>query len=552
MSADWKAAEHFAGNLLQDLAELERVLPAWQQDAIASQEANVEELTRRIEDFISFRTELVRLAREESVAAARVFGDNDINRSGRIALNRSLETLARSYGQEMERARGAIEAGDRRFMVALIALAALAGVVLCGGFVLVGKSLLRPLLRLRTRMLQLAAGDLDAPVEGRQSAAEIAEMARAVELFRTELIDRQRRRRETALLSALNDWLQSCGSLGELYDMVGAYLVKLLPSCSGSLFIYANSRDVLESAKAWNGGPAIPTMNAEDCWGLRRGRTYTFGEQEIDFPCSHVGAGYTKPYCCIPILAHGETIGLLHLEFGAGDDAVGAVPTESEIAEQRRLGTVSAEQISLAIANVKLRDRLRDQSIRDPLTGLFNRRYLMETCRREFARAVRASHGVGLLSLDIDHFKKYNNNHGHDAGDLVLRAVGGCMESLFRAEDVPCRFGGEEFVVTLPGANLESAARRAEHLRQSVEAIRVRYLDQDLPRVTVSIGVAVFPEAGDTPEAVLKAADEALYRAKAGGRNRIELAASPAEIQPSTEANAAAVTDEPLSAAADG
>ncbi len=107
----------------------------------------------------------------------------------------------------------------------------------------------------------------------------------------------------------------------------------------------------------------------------------------------------------------------------------------------------------MAIANVKLRDQLRDQSIRDTLTGLFNRRYLLETCRREFSRAQRAQQSVSILSIDVDHFKKFNDNHGHDAGDTVLRAVGKCLENSFRNEDIACRFGGEEFIVVLPGAN---------------------------------------------------------------------------------------------------
>jgi diguanylate cyclase (GGDEF)-like protein len=192
------------------------------------------------------------------------------------------------------------------------------------------------------------------------------------------------------------------------------------------------------------------------------------------------------------------------------------------------LGLVCAEQISLAIANVKLRDQLRDQSIRDVLTGLFNRRYMLETCRREFSRAARAGHNISILSIDVDHFKKYNDNHGHDAGDMVLRAVGNCLENLFRNEDIPCRFGGEEFVVVLPGADADAALRRAEQLRSKIEEIVVRYLEKNLPRITVSIGVAVFPGAGDNPHTVLKAADEALYRAKEKGRNRVELSGAAA------------------------
>ena len=212
---------------------------------------------------------------------------------------------------------------------------------------------------------------------------------------------------------------------------------------------------------------------------------------------------------------------MLHLDFKGLIGEPGHTGALASVAEQRRLGIACAEQISMAIANVKLRDQLRDQSIRDALTGMYNRRYMLETCRREFARAIRTGQSITFLSLDVDHFKKFNDNHGHDAGDMVLRAVGECLKASFRDEDIPCRFGGEEFVVILPGAGPVDGERRAEDVRAKIEALTVRYLDGTLPRVTVSIGVATFPHSGKTPEAVLKAADEALYEAKGAGRNRV-------------------------------
>src|SRR5262249_50491618 len=157
-------------------------------------------------------------------------------------------------------------------------------------------------------------------------------------------------------------------------------------------------------------------------------------------PCGHLQVTNPKRYCCIPILAHSETIGLLHLEFRQDHAQIGTENYKAQVAEDRRLGLLCAEHISLAIANVRLRDQLRDQSIRDPLTGLNTRRYMTETCRREFSRAARAQENVSLLSIDVDFFKKFNDNHGHDAGDTVLRAVGGCMETMFRNADVACRF----------------------------------------------------------------------------------------------------------------
>jgi diguanylate cyclase (GGDEF)-like protein len=521
MSPDWATAEPFAMNLMKDLSSLREVALMWHNEAIASQQSNVDELALRINDFVRFRTELVRLGKEESTAAARAYGDNDANRRVRSALNDSLTSLSHAYEQEMARARSKIETDQYWFVIALSALAGMAFIALCGGIALVRTGLLLPLSRVRQSMLRLAQGDLESDPNPRRRAAEIAEMEQAIGVFRAGLVERSQLNRETRLLSELNEWLQSCNSLSELYDMVAQFLSRLLPGCAGSLYIYANSRDVLEGSKAWNGGTVQASMHPEDCWGLRRGHVYSFGEREIDFPCAHVASAKVEQYCCIPVLAHGETIGLLHLEFHAGEDGQ---HHQDNISEQRRLGLVCAEQISLAIANVKLRDQLRDQSIRDPLTGLFNRRYMLETCRREFSRAARGRQPVTMLSIDVDHFKKFNDNHGHDAGDTVLKEVGNCLESVFRNEDVACRFGGEEFVVVLPGASLEIAAKRAEELRAKIEGLSVRYLDHNLPRITISVGVAAFPEAGDNPQSVLKAADDALYRAKEGGRNRVELA----------------------------
>ena len=178
----------------------------------------------------------------------------------------------------------------------------------------------------------------------------------------------------------------------------------------------------------------------------------------------------------------------------------------------------------MAIANAKLRDQLRDQSIRDALTGMFNRRYMLETSRREFSRAARSGQSVSILSMDIDHFKKFNDNHGHDAGDTVLRAVADTLKASFHDDDVVCRFGGEEFVAILPGTPIEAAAQRAEEVRAKIETMVVRYVDGNLPRVTISIGVASFPQSADNFQGAMKAADEALYSAKDGGRNRVQAA----------------------------
>jgi diguanylate cyclase (GGDEF)-like protein len=296
-----------------------------------------------------------------------------------------------------------------------------------------------------------------------------------------------------------------------------------MPECRGSLFIYANSRDVLEVAAEWNGPSHAVSIHPEDCWSLRRGHTYIHGTSEVEFNCNHVHGDINDNYCCIPILAHGETVGLLHLEYAA-DNSETADESRARFADRARLGLACAEHLSIAIANMKLREGLRDQSVRDVLTGLNNRRYLLEIARRELLHAERNSQSVSVITVDIDHFKMFNDNHGHDAGDAVLRHVGEVMRSLFIDDGVPCRYGGEEFVVLLPGVDLAGAAARAEELRAKVEALTIRHAGGHLPRVTLSAGVAASPAAGTNPTDLLRVADDALYRAKRNGRNRVETA----------------------------
>lgn len=195
-----------------------------------------------------------------------------------------------------------------------------------------------------------------------------------------------------------------------------------------------------------------------------------------------------------------------------------------QIALQSAGFVLKAAQIGMALANLRLRDSLREQSIRDVLTGLFNRRYLEESLGRELARAARDGRdgrGLAVFMLDVDHFKKFNDSYGHEAGDAVLRALGQNLRDNGRAGDLPCRFGGEEFTVVLPGATLEAAREWGERLMQRVRRMEVRVGGQVLPGITVSLGLAMFPEHGNDRETLLQAADLALYDAKHSGRDRM-------------------------------
>ena len=380
-----------------------------------------------------------------------------------------------------------------------------------------------PIHRITQSMEQIAKGELETEIPYADRGNELGMMARALVVFKKSLIENDRLSAATRTLSELSEWLQSAKSEPELYDMISSVLGRLMPECKGSLLIYANSRDVLEVATTWNGEARAASIHPDDCWSLRRGHPYVHGTSEIEFHCDHVHDGINDNYCCVPILAHGETVGLLHLEY-TFDASETAEEAKARFADRVRLGLACAEHLSIAIANMKLREGLRDQSVRDVLTGLNNRRYLLETARRELLHAERGKHPLSLVTLDVDHFKTFNDNHGHDAGDTVLRHVGEIMQAMFTGEAVPCRFGGEEFVVLLPGATLDDAAMRAEELRAKIEALTIRYADGQLPRVTISAGVAAFPDAGANLMQILKIADEALYRAKQNGRNRVETA----------------------------
>jgi len=165
---------------------------------------------------------------------------------------------------------------------------------------------------------------------------------------------------------------------------------------------------------------------------------------------------------------------------------------------------------------------LRDLVVHDELTGLHNRRYLDESLDREESRALRSRRPLAFMMIDIDKFKQINDTHGHAAGDAALRALGGYLMSVARGEDIVCRYGGEEFVLVMAQTPREIIRERAEKIRRGVEAIEIEYEGQSLGPLTVSIGVGIFPDHGNNARDVLRVADRAMYRAKQGGRNRVE------------------------------
>ncbi|MBW7921399.1 MAG: diguanylate cyclase [Rubellimicrobium sp.] len=360
--------------------------------------------------------------------------------------------------------------------------------------------------------------------DARRAQADLARAKLAAEdaerRTRDILAQERTRQAEARRLAELNEWLQSCKSLDELYMVVERFMPLLLPGAKGELYIYSNSRDALDGQVKWNTAHLHPTIAADSCWALRRGHSYQHRDGGLCLPCDHVTAhGHTsrlREYICVPIVAHGDTVGLLHIRFDPDSDH--GIDALEEFA--MRCG----EQISMAIANAKLRDELRDQSIRDPLTGLYNRRYFLDALRRQVSVSGRRGTDFGLVSLDVDHFKTFNDNHGHDAGDAALRAIGTWLSDALGSGEIPCRYGGEEFVVLAPDAGADQVQALAERIRDGIAGLRVTYLRETLPRVTVSCGVASFPANGLATGQLLREADSALYAAKGAGRNAVRIA----------------------------
>ncbi|HTB60044.1 MAG TPA: diguanylate cyclase [Polyangia bacterium] len=321
--------------------------------------------------------------------------------------------------------------------------------------------------------------------------------------------------REITLLLQNGELLQACHGVDEAYEVIAKAAPRFFSEASGAVFMFPASRDALEARASW-GGPdpaSLPRgFSPEDCWALRRGQPHFVADSRHGLMCPHVTAPLPGSTLCHPLIAQGDVMGILHLEASS--------PLKEDL--RRRAGVVG-EQMSMALANLGLRETLRNQSIRDPLTGLFNRRYLEETLERELRRAIRANEPLGVLMIDVDHFKQFNDLYGHEAGDYVLREVAATLRRATRASDVASRIGGEEMVILLPGADLGQAERKADQLRDQVSQLDMKQLGHALGQVTISVGVSALPNHGEGAAELLRIADSAMYRSKREGRNRVSV-----------------------------
>lgn len=309
--------------------------------------------------------------------------------------------------------------------------------------------------------------------------------------------------------------LELADTTDESARIVGRFFQRLLPDLSGSMYLYRHSRDVLERKASWGGSDDPDCVEPLECWALRKGSAHEGGHEHA-LRCGHASAaGAEPPRLCVPLVTQGNVIGFITLQ--------GAALAATEGDDDRPWILQLAEQAALALSNVELRVSLRLQSVIDPLTQLYNRRYLDETLKRELSRAERRGTPIAVLMIDLDHFKRVNDTFGHEGGDLLLRNVASILKQSVRACDVPCRYGGEELVVLMPDCGLDKAAERAEAIRAAIAGLHLPFNAQVLT-ATASLGVAAYPDCGYGAELLIQEADAALYTAKRAGRNRVVVA----------------------------
>ena len=323
---------------------------------------------------------------------------------------------------------------------------------------------------------------------------------------------------EGGVLQDTGDMLHATEDIQEAFNIIKLAALRLFPGWSGWIAASRDGSNELTVGAEWGliSKHLEHHFNGRDCWGMRRGKPHAFFNLDHSVCCPHMRSippAELKPYICVPMAAHGETVGALHLF------CEHYIPTEAQMNDVQSRASRFAETLKLALSNLKLRTSLQDQAMSDGLTGLYNRRYMDETLAHELQRARRDQRPVSLAMIDVDHFKRFNDQYGHDAGDAVLKAIASVLQESVRGYDIACRYGGEELTLILPGCEVRDAEARVEQVRRAVERMQIRHGMVDLPHVTISAGVS--HANGGGAAALIRRADDALYEAKRGGRNRV-------------------------------
>lgn len=463
---------------------------------------------------------------EEAAIAAYQRGDRD--NASRTLFGSEHERLQASLLETVTRFRAlattragdllqeARERADAWSLVARVMLGLTAFLFLAVLYFVLRRRVAIPLIQMTGIVSRLARQDyaVEVPLDRRQD--EIGEMTEAIHIFRQNGLERDRldaeRRRDQMikdLILQMMHRLQACQTQLELAEVVSLFAPQIFPQLAGQLFVMNESRTALSSFGSWlQPHHAETSFPASACWAIRRGRPHVSDPAQNDISCQHL-QGLDVTGFCVPLTAQGDMIGLLYFE--ERDE------TDGTLAEASRLYLeLIAENIGLAVANLQLRDRLTHLAVRDALTGLLNRRSLDDA----LARQGRSTDGEALacLMIDIDHFKRFNDEFGHDAGDEVMRYVAQIITDTVGDRGKAYRFGGEEFAVLAPGLDEEAAVALAEKIRSAVMEAPLAYRGRILGSITASLGVAATARSYSGP-ALLILADKALLEAKARGRN---------------------------------
>ena len=348
--------------------------------------------------------------------------------------------------------------------------------------------------------------------ERKDAEARVLETKNKLLVLVSEL---QWRDRQMQLMNRMNELLQSCITQDEAYQVITLCAADLFPGRNGSLAILPARNEKLSVVARW-GAESIMQSNfaLEDCWALRLGQIHEVIDQDTSLLCRHFMNSPPGGYFCLPLTVQGETLGVLSL-------IDNTIQTGEHPPGLKQLAVSVGETIKFSLSNLKLRDELRSESIHDPLTGLFNRRYLDETLSRDLYQVERRNDPLCVVMLDLDGLKRLNDSLGHGTGDSVLRLLGHTLQEHLRKSDISCRYGGDEFVLVLPDSSIAETKLRVEQLSTVMKSFQQDQRGEDVGPITLSAGIAQAPEHGKTARELLQAADQAMYAAKQAGGDRI-------------------------------
>ncbi|MBN2256058.1 MAG: GGDEF domain-containing protein [Deltaproteobacteria bacterium] len=326
------------------------------------------------------------------------------------------------------------------------------------------------------------------------------------------------------LLGRMANLALSCITDEEALSVTARFLPQLFPRETGVLYIRSAGREHYEPVVFWGDEREWTALTGQECWALRRRRIYIVGGAREQPPCPHGDfdpEGFTS--FCIPMSDRKESFGLLHLLVPVSKE--GAKEShgnrENDVEDLRRLAALTADVLALLFVNLRLRKKIDDLSVTDSQTGCFNRAHWELNLEREIKAAQRTGRHLAIILMDIDYFGRFTENHGHGASSKVLQSLGRFVRENIRDVDVPSRYGADEIALFLPDTTGETARQRAENLHEKMRDLSLRDGHAHMRRITLSMGVAAFPDQGETACDLIESVKKALKRAKKEGRNRI-------------------------------